>query len=65
MMLHAWRMADRVRPVLMGGWVGGCPAACCLGGRQALKPGGLVCVKDNCCDEVDFVVDKDDSSLTR
>jgi protein N-terminal methyltransferase len=36
--------------------------------KAALRPGGrgVVIVKDNCCDSsVDFVVDKDDSSLTR
>lgn len=34
--------------------------------KAALKPGGMICLKDNCCEKgVDFVVDKDDSSLTR
>ena len=34
--------------------------------KAALKPGGMICLKDNCCEQgVDFVVDKDDSSLTR
>jgi hypothetical protein len=33
--------------------------------EQVLKPGGLVVVKDNCSDSVAFVLDKDDSSVTR
>lgn len=35
------------------------------GDGQVLKPGGLVVVKDNCSDSVAFVLDKDDSSVTR
>jgi len=33
--------------------------------KSSLRPGGVICIKDNCCEEVDFVVDKADSSVTR
>jgi protein N-terminal methyltransferase len=36
--------------------------------RALVRPGrgqGCVVVKDNCCSDVDFVLDKDDSSVTR
>lgn len=33
--------------------------------KAGLRPGGIVIVKENICKHTDFVVDKDDSSLTR
>mmetsp|Transcript_31072 Transcript_31072/g.41079 ORF Transcript_31072/g.41079 Transcript_31072/m.41079 type:complete len:350 (+) Transcript_31072:46-1095(+) len=33
--------------------------------KQSLKPGGVLIVKDNCCEDEAFVVDSDDSSVTR
>ena len=33
--------------------------------KGALRPNGLIVIKDNCCEDVDFVVDKSDSSVTR
>jgi len=32
--------------------------------KLALKPNGLLCIKDNTCDN-EFVMDKEDSSVTR
>lgn len=33
--------------------------------KAGLKPGGFVVVKENICKHTEFVVDKEDSSLTR
>lgn len=33
--------------------------------KTGLKPGGFVVVKENICKHTEFVVDKEDSSLTR
>ncbi len=32
---------------------------------KSLKVGGIIVIKENVCDDQAFVVDKDDSSLTR
>jgi protein N-terminal methyltransferase len=33
--------------------------------KAGLKPGGIIVVKENICKHTEFVVDKEDSSLTR
>ena len=33
--------------------------------KAGLRPGGIIVVKENICKHTDFVVDKEDSSLTR